>query len=464
MIRKADTICAVSTPAGIGGIAVIRMSGDKSIAIASICLTDNKGRRVDLKDHKATFCRFVADGKLQDEVVATLFAAPHSYTGEDVIELTCHGSIYVQQKLMLCLINSGARMAEAGEFTQRAFLNGKLNLSQAEAVADLIESRSEAAHSLAISQMRGSYAKELELLRQELIDTTALLELELDFSDEDLEFVNRKKLTEMIDALAEKTKYLIDSFQAGNAIKNGVPVAIAGHPNTGKSTLLNALVGDDRAIVSDIAGTTRDTIEERFTIDGIEFRLIDTAGIRDTNDSIEQAGILRSFRAMKEAAITLYITDVSSIDADEQLSQIVGDKEIAPKDIILIRNKIDKLSQKESLTILTSKTINGKEVTVIALSAKEGINMDTLRNVLVEKARKGYSKEAVLLTNTRHYEALTKMCNALEEVKKGMEVQLTPDLLVIDLRDALYHLGSITGKVAADEILSSVFSRFCIGK
>ena len=340
MIRKADTICAVSTPAGIGGIAVIRMSGDKSIAIASICLTDNKGRRVDLKDHKATFCRFVADGKLQDEVVATLFAAPHSYTGEDVIELTCHGSIYVQQKLLLCLINSGARMAEAGEFTQRAFLNGKLNLSQAEAVADLIESRSEAAHSLAISQMRGSYAKELELLRQELIDTTALLELELDFSDEDLEFVNRKKLTEMIDALAEKTKYLIDSFQAGNAIKNGVPVAIAGHPNTGKSTLLNALVGDDRAIVSDIAGTTRDTIEERFTIDGIEFRLIDTAGIRDTNDSIEQAGILRSFRAMKEAAITLYITDVSSIDADEQLSQIVGDKEIAPKDIILIRNKI----------------------------------------------------------------------------------------------------------------------------
>lgn len=464
MIRKADTICAVSTPAGIGGIAVIRMSGDKSIAIASICLTDNKGRRVDLKDHKATFCRFVADGKLQDEVVATLFAAPHSYTGEDVIELTCHGSIYVQQKLLLCLINSGARMAEAGEFTQRAFLNGKLNLSQAEAVADLIESRSEAAHSLAISQMRGSYAKELESLRQDLIDTTALLELELDFSDEDLEFVNRKKLTEMIDALAEKTKYLIGSFQAGNAIKNGVPVAIAGQPNTGKSTLLNALVGDDRAIVSDIAGTTRDTIEERFTIDGIEFRLIDTAGIRDTNDSIEQAGISRSFRAMKDAAITLYITDVSSIDTEEHLSQIVDDKEIASKDIILIRNKIDKLSQKESPTILTTETINGKEVTVIALSAKEGINMDTLRNVLVEKARKGYNKEAVLLTNTRHYEALTKMCNALDEVKKGMEVQLTPDLLVIDLRDALYHLGSITGKVAADEILSSVFSRFCIGK
>ncbi|MCR5191837.1 MAG: tRNA uridine-5-carboxymethylaminomethyl(34) synthesis GTPase MnmE [Bacteroidales bacterium] len=464
MMKKTDTICAISTPAGIGGIAVIRISGDKSNNIVGSFLTDSKGHKVELKDHKAKFCRFVADGKLQDEVVATLFAAPHSYTGEEVVEISCHGSLYVQQKLLQCIIDAGARMAEAGEFTLRAFLNGQLNLSQAEAVADLIESRSEAAHTLAISQMRGGYAKELEALRQELIDTTALLELELDFSEEDLEFVNRRKLKEMIDKLIEKTQNLLGSFQAGNAIKNGVPVAIAGRPNTGKSTLLNALVGDDRAIVSEIAGTTRDTIEERFIIDGIEFRLIDTAGIRTTDDSIEQAGIERSFRAMRQSAITLYITDVAANATDDQLSQVVGDEEIARKDIILIKNKIDTLSDKRDLPALTTTTIEGKELSTIALSTKEGYNMDKLRKLLVEKARKGYGKEDVLLTNTRHYEALTKMSKALEEVKKGMDVELTPDLLVIDLRDALYHLGTITGKVAADEILSSVFSRFCIGK
>ncbi|MBP5326390.1 MAG: tRNA uridine-5-carboxymethylaminomethyl(34) synthesis GTPase MnmE [Bacteroidales bacterium] len=463
-MKKTDTICAISTPAGIGGIAVIRISGDKSNNIVGFFLTDSKGHKVELKDHKATFCRFIADGKLQDEVVATLFKAPHSYTGEEVVEISCHGSLYVQQKLLQCIIDAGARMAEAGEFTLRAFLNGQLNLSQAEAVADLIESRSEAAHTLAISQMRGGYAKELEALRQELIDTTALLELELDFSEEDLEFVNRRKLKEMIDKLIEKTQALIGSFQAGNAIKNGVPVAIAGRPNTGKSTLLNALVGDDRAIVSEIAGTTRDTIEERFIIDGIEFRLIDTAGIRTTDDSIEQAGIERSFRAMRQSAITLYITDVAATATDDQLSQVVGDEEIVRKDIILIKNKIDTLSDKRDLPALTTTTIEGKELSTIALSAKEGYNMDKLRKLLVEKARKGYGKEDVLLTNTRHYEALTKMSKALEEVKKGMDVELTPDLLVIDLRDALYHLGTITGKVAADEILSSVFSRFCIGK
>ena len=352
-MQQNDTICAVSTPAGVGGIAVLRLSGSSARQLAEQCLQTPKGRPVILSNRNAKYACLMDGTALLDEVVATYFAAPHSYTGDDVVEISCHGSLYIQQRALQLFLDKGSRLAEAGEFTLRAFLNGRLDLSQAEAVADLIDSQSQSAHDLAVSQMRGGYAKELETLRQELIDLAALLELELDFSDEDVEFANRERLKEMLEELYSKVKRLSDSFQTGNAVKNGIPVAIVGRPNAGKSTLLNALLNEDRAIVSDIAGTTRDTIEERFTIDGIEFRLIDTAGIRDTNDSIEQAGILRSFRAMKEAAITLYITDVSSIDADEQLSQIVGDKEIAPKDIILIRNKIDKLSQKESLTILT---------------------------------------------------------------------------------------------------------------
>lgn len=453
-MNNKETICAISTPPGVGGIAVLRLSGVEAKSMAESVLRTASGKVLVLKDHRAVFAQLFDGDSFLDEVVATFFATPHSYTGEDVVELSCHGSLYVQQQILQVFINKGARLAEPGEFTLRAFVNGRMDLSQAEAVADLIDSRSKMSHHLAVSQMRGGYAKELESLRQQLIDTTALLELELDFSDEDLEFANRDRLKDMVDELYAKVKRLADSFKTGNALKHGIPVAIVGRPNAGKSTLLNALLNEDRAIVSDTPGTTRDTIEETMFIDGIAFRFIDTAGLRKSLDDVERLGFERSRRAAEKASVILVLRDARepfSDDNYDEISDMLQDVNQEEKSVIVVHNKCD---------LVQPHFPSG-----IAVSALKGTGIDELKQSIVAAVKEKITEQGdVLLTNARHYEAMNKVLAALDEVRKGMDVNLTPDLLVIDMRDALYHLGTITGKVTSDDVLSSIFSRFCIGK
>lgn len=450
-----EKICAISTPAGVGGIAVLRLSGEGvKEFVEKFLVRQSDSRKVSLRSRMATFCTLSDGEDLIDEVVATYFQAPHSYTGEDVVEISCHGSLYVQQRLLQLFIDNGARLAEPGEFTMRAFLNGRMDLSQAEAVADLIDSRSESAHRLAISQMRGGYAKELEHLRQELIDLAALLELELDFSDEDVEFANRQRLQDTLNVLSGKVQRLVDSFQIGNAFKQGVPVAIVGRPNAGKSSLLNALLSEERAIVSDIPGTTRDTIEETMTIDGITFRFIDTAGLRHSADPIENMGFERAIRSAQQARIILFVRNVTvpfDALAMDDIAYITDRCDMNNKHLFFVHNKCD---------MPHDSTPPGHIV-----SAKEGIGVEELKQSMVKVIRNDVDRnDGVMLTNMRHYEAMQKVLAALGEVQKDLDADLSPDLVVINLRDALYHLGTITGTVTSDDILSSVFSRFCIGK
>ena len=452
---NSDTICAISTPAGIGGIAVLRLAGSQAQPLALCSLRQPSGAPLRLVERRATFAHLLLDdGSLLDEVVVTLFCAPHSYCGDDTVEIACHGSRYIQQRALQLFVEHGARLAEPGEFTQRAFLNGRLDLSQAEAVADLIDARSQAAHSLAIDQMRGGYARELETLRRQLIDTTALLELELDFSDEDVEFASRRRLCDMVDELSDKVKRLVSSFQTGNAFKSGIPVAIIGRPNAGKSSLLNALLADDRAIVSPIPGTTRDTIEETMTLDGITFRFIDTAGLRDSGDEVERLGFDRSLKAARQARYILFVRELQSpagASLSDDMAYIAERCDIKDKHLFVVHNKCD---------LPHESTPTG-----IVVSAKEGIGIDHLKQTLAQAARSdAQQNEGVLMTNARHFEAMQRLLAALREVKQGLAANLTPDLLVIDMRDALYHLGTITGQVTSDEVLSSVFSRFCVGK
>ncbi len=453
-MNRNDTICAISTPAGVGGIAVLRLSGSDAKTLAEGSLRSPSGKAVRLTDRRACFAHLFADGDFLDEVVATLFVAPRSYTGEDVVEISCHGSLYIQQQLLQHFVSQGARLAEPGEYTLRAFLNHRLDLSQAEAVADLIDSHSQMAHRLAVSQMRGGYAQELEQLRQQFIDLAALLELELDFSDEDVEFVNREALRNTVITLESKVARLIDSFQTGNALKNGIPVAIVGRPNAGKSTLLNALLHEDRAIVSDTPGTTRDTIEERFFVDGIEFRIIDTAGLRDSSDPLEKMGMERTYKAVNEASIVFLLHDAQTpTDAFLQydMDDISSHCDMKGKEMFLVHTKCD---------LCTPDCDEG-----IRISAKRGEGIEEIKQTMVKSVQEQLKQQSdVMLTNARHYEALKKVLAALGEVRKGMEVELSPDLLVVDIRDALYHLGTITGKIAPDDILTSVFTRFCIGK
>lgn len=451
-----DTIAAISTPAGVGGVALLRISGPKAI----VALEPYVGPLPLEKDRRALFRAFKFEGKLVDEVVVTTFRAPHSYTGEDVVELTCHGSVYLQQYLLSLLIQAGLRLAEPGEFTRRAFLNGKLNLSQAEAVADLIDSTNQASHNLAISQLRGGYAQLLEQLRQQLVDLTALLELELDFSDEEVEFASRDKLRSLLADLQHQVSSLCNTFALGNAIKQGVPVAILGAPNVGKSTLLNALLHDERAIVSNIPGTTRDTIEDSLTLLGYLFRIIDTAGIRSTSDDIEQQGIVRSLRAAQQAYIILYLVDASQSEAEvaSQLQQLGLQVDLSQKQLLLIINKIDTVSTTPSYP-------NTLVADTLSLSAREGTHLELLKEKLVNLvARNQAQEEAPLLTNLRHYEALQRLSESLLHVQEGIDADLSADLVAIDLREALYYLGSVTGQVSSDEVLGSIFSRFCIGK
>ena len=445
-----NTIAAISTPHGIGGIAVVRLSGPDARTIAS--------RHVSLPPQAGTarFTPFRIGDTLLDEVVVTLFLAPHSYTGQDTVEFSCHGSLYIQQTLLQSLIDSGARLAEPGEFTRQAFLSGRLNLSQAEAVADLIDSTNAASHRLAVSQLRGGYAKELEQLRQQLIDLTALLELELDFSDEDVEFADRSQLLSLVSQTSTRVNALRESFHMGNALKRGIPVAIIGRPNAGKSSLLNALLRDNRAIVSDIPGTTRDTIEETFVIEGTPFRIIDTAGLRHSDDPIETLGIQRTLTTVAQADIVLYVHDASQSygHALADLQELQDRLSLKDKHLFIVNNKID----------LVPETLTAPYRT-FPISAKEGTGLDALTSALAKAAQTDLAQAPdVMLTNVRHYNALGHVEQALLHVAKGLADHLPADLVVIDLRDALHHLGTITGQVTSDEVLGTIFSRFCIGK
>lgn len=447
-----DTIAAISTPSGVGGIAVVRLSGPEAFAIAA------KHVALPSAGRAAGYSLYRDGDAVLDEVVVTIFRMPHSYTGEDTVEISCHGSLYVQQTLLQSLLVSGARLAEPGEFTRRAFLNGRLDLSQAEAVADLIDSTDAASHRLAMSQLRGGYAQRLAALRQQFVELASLLELELDFSDEEVEFADRAQLLSLLDAVEKECRRLCDSFRLGNAIKNGIPVAIVGRPNVGKSTLLNALVGEERAIVSDIAGTTRDTVEDTLNLDGITYRFIDTAGIRHSDDAIERQGIERSYRAVAKAQVVLYMVDAGQIsDASAELAELRSHVGLDGKQLIVLVSKCDKYGQPPA-------AVAGAAVTQIAISAKTGQGLDLLRQQLSSGRRLDTADTAPLVTNLRHCEALQNVLSATALVRDGLTRNLPADLVVIDLRDALHHLGTITGQVASDELLGTIFSRFCIGK
>ena len=470
-----STIAAISTPFGVGGIAVVRLSGPDAHRILSRHVTLPKENR------QVFFALFrIADkgnncATVLDEVVVTRYHAPNSYTGEEMAEISCHGSLYIQQTLLQALIGSGARLAEPGEFTRRAFLNGKLDLSQAEAVADLIDSTNAGAAQLAISQLRGGYAQRLTELRDKFIELTALLELELDFSDEEVEFADRSQLLSLSDSLAEECRRLCDSFQLGNAIKNGIPIAIVGQPNVGKSTLLNALVGEERAIVSNIAGTTRDTIEDTVTLDGIGFRFIDTAGIRHSDDDIESQGIERSYQAATKAQVVLYMIDAAqAYTAKAQLEEFSQHVNLKDKRLILLLNKCDCIAPNKQPNTSNNNPLsnpsNGCQLSLstLTISAKHGQGLEELRQLITFPYRtdqnSNRSNQLPLVTNIRHYEALKNTLAALALVRQGLQQQIPADLVVIDLRDALHHLGTITGQVTSDQVLGAIFSRFCIGK
>ncbi len=446
-----DTICALATPPG-GAISIIRVSGPNAIPITDNIFSES------LKDAKGYSLHFGQimdmDGKELDEVLVSVFRAPHSYTGEDSTEISCHGSSYIVQSLLESLIWSGARQAEPGEYTMRAFLNGKLDLSQAEAVADLIASSTQATHQMAMNQMRGRFSKELEELREQLLHLTSLLELELDFNDQDVEFAGRGELSELMDRVGKHIKKLADSFQIGNAIKNGIPVAIIGAPNVGKSTLLNALVGEERAIVSNIQGTTRDLIEDTTQIGGITFRFIDTAGIRKTQNRLERMGIERSIQAAEKAKIILLLTEsnVPFPDIDFREDQVV----------LQVISKCD-------LTLPSTSYLYHRQPTgrLFHVSAASGAGMDLLRDALVREASMptNLDDSHSVVTNVRHFNALKQALKALNRAKQALKEQLPTDLIAEDLRQCLHHLGEITGsEITSDDVLHTIFSSFCVGK
>ncbi|TNJ46398.1 tRNA uridine-5-carboxymethylaminomethyl(34) synthesis GTPase MnmE [Tamlana fucoidanivorans] len=462
-----DTIVALATPAGAGAIAIIRLSGKKAIAIADTCFKSVKSNKHLSNQHTHTIhLGHIVDGlKTIDEVLVSVFKNPNSYTGEDVVEVSCHGSNYIQQEIIQLFLRKGCRMASAGEFTLRAFLNGKLDLSQAEAVADLIASDNEASHQVAMQQMRGGFSSEIAKLREELLNFASLIELELDFAEEDVEFADRTQFKELTERISFVLKRLIDSFAVGNVIKNGIPVAIVGEPNVGKSTLLNVLLNEERAIVSDIAGTTRDTIEDEISIGGIGFRFIDTAGIRETQDVVESIGIKKTFEKIDQAQVVVYLFDaLESSTSEEMLKNLIVEIEkiknkYPQKPLIIIANKVDKLNEVETHNLKSQI----KEVEL--LSAKTGLGVESLKEKLLSFVNTGALRNNdTIITNTRHYDSLLKALDEIKKVKHGLESGLSGDLLAIDIRQALYYFGEITGEITNDDLLGNIFANFCIGK
>ncbi|MEO0570778.1 MAG: tRNA uridine-5-carboxymethylaminomethyl(34) synthesis GTPase MnmE [Bacteroidota bacterium] len=452
-----DTIIALATAAGIGAIAVIRLSGPDAIEIVSSKFKPVGNKKLSSqKSHTVHLGHIVENENVLDKVLVSVFKTPNSYTGENVAEISCHGSPYIQQQMIQLFLRNGCRMASPGEFTLRAFLNNKMDLSQAEAVADLISSDSKASHEIAIKQMRGGFSNEIQELRTELLNFASLIELELDFSQEDVEFADRNQFGQLLSKITNVLQRLIDSFALGNVIKNGIPVAIVGKPNVGKSTLLNALLNEERAIVSEVAGTTRDTIEDQISIEGINFRFIDTAGIRETKDRIEKIGIERSFEKIEKAALVLYLVDAKAFSRED----IDAVKEKHPNTkILVVVNKIDDISEAEV------ETLKAENSNVIPISAKNGLGIDTLKNTLLEIINAGnLSRDDTIITNNRHYDSLLKALEAIQKVKEAMQGELASDLMAIDIREALFHLGEITGSVTTDDLLGNIFSNFCIGK
>ena len=457
-----DTICAVSTPAGRGGLAVIRVSGPMAIDIVQ---RRWQGKPIaDMRSHTAHLGQLLnSDGSMLDQVVLTLFKSPHSFTGEDVVELACHGSTWIQQQAVQSLIDAGCRHAMAGEFTRRAFAAGRMDLSQAKAVADVIEAQSRASHQVAINQMRGRYGEELRGLRDKLLHFVSLIELELDFGEEDVTFADRREVTLLAHEIHALISRLADSYHAGNVIKGGVPVAIIGHTNAGKSTLLNALLRDDRALVSDIHGTTRDTIEDTVVMGGTLFRFIDTAGIRQSSDTIEQMGIERSWQALDKATMVLWVIDITRLD---DLARMAHD--IMPrcqgKQLTAILNKTDLVANTNDAERLL-RNILPQDTPIVAMSAKCESDVDSLRNqIAATAALPMIDSDTVIVTNARHYQALTRAQEAIARAISGLESGLSGDLLDMDIRECLHWLGEITGEITTDQILGEIFAHFCIGK
>ena len=465
-MKPLDTIIALATSSGAGAIAVVRLSGKIAIALVDAHFKSISGKRLEKQKSHTIHLGHIIDGnKILDEVLVSVFKNPHSYTGEDVIEISCHGSPYIQQEIIQLFLRNGCRIANPGEFTLRAFLNGKLDLSQAEAVADLIASDSEASHQIAMQQMRGGFSSEIKHLRDELLNFASLIELELDFAEEDVEFANRDQFQELISKITTVLKRLIDSFAVGNVIKNGIPIAIVGEPNVGKSTLLNSLLNEERAIVSHIAGTTRDTIEDEIIIGGINFRFIDTAGIRETKDHIESIGIKKTFEKISQAQVVMYLFDAKSVSSSQSavksiITEIEKIKNKFPqKSILIIANKVDQLddTQKTKLKALIPD--------LLLLSAKENIGVEALQEKLLEFVNTGALRNNdTIVTNSRHYDALLKALEEIQKVQYGINSGLSGDLLAIDIRQALYHFGEITGEITSDDLLGNIFANFCIGK
>lgn len=459
-----DTVVALATAPGSGAIAVIRLSGPKAITICNtLFVSVVPGKEIKDQHSHTIHLGHIKDGdKTLDEVLVSIFKNPNSYTGENVVEISCHGSAYIQQEIIQLMLRNGCRMATPGEFTLRAFLNGKLDLSQAEAVADLIASDNEASHKIAMQQMRGGFSSEIAKLREELLNFASLIELELDFAEEDVEFADRTQFKKLVGRITEVLKRLIDSFAVGNVIKNGIPVAIVGEPNVGKSTLLNALLNEDRAIVSEIAGTTRDTVEDEIAIGGIGFRFIDTAGIRETKDVVESIGIQKTFQKIDQSQVVIYLFDSSSAVSELERIQIEIEKiknKHPLKPLIVLANKVDKLTQEDK------KLLEYALDNVLLLSAKSGQGVDDLIAKLLDLINTGALRnDETIVTNTRHYDALLKALEEIQKVKYGLESGLSGDLMAIDIRQALYHFGEITGEITNDDLLGNIFANFCIGK
>jgi tRNA modification GTPase len=453
-LSHTDTIVALATPPGQGAIAIIRLSGPEALSICNRVfqpkdLTNEPGYTIHYGN--------IQDGtEVIDEVLVSLFVAPKSYTKENLVEISCHGSNFIVQQIIQLLLRHGARLAQAGEFTKRAFLNGQFDLAQAEAVADLIASGTQATHRTALNQMRGGYSKELQELRESLIHFASMIELELDFSEEDVEFASREQLKQLVEQIQQVISPLIESFQLGNVIKQGVPTVIVGKPNAGKSTLLNALLNEEKAIVSDIPGTTRDAIEDVITLEGVSFRFIDTAGLRETEDAIEALGVARTHEKLKQAALVIYVVDLTATYQDE-INKVQRQLEQQGVPFIMVGNKMDQISDDLLGTLKTTA--------VVPLSAKNKTNMEELKQRILEAVSlKHVSEDQTLVTNLRHYESLQETQKALDDVLAGIANGISNDLLALDIRQALHHLGEITGEITTEDLLENIFSKFCIGK